>query len=347
MSSTFKRILPGPVFVGLLAITASLVANAQAGAGAQIVEDDGSKKTSWVDQFRGTFFSYGHYGASNNIDTNVGLNPTWYHRFGLLPQWNYKKLFVRARWFFSQEFTISDTTKYRHEIEMTDILLDVGTSGFKDPNSGIRIAGDLRFALPTSKTSLAQTRVLTIGPSVNVSRSFPVLSGLTLAYATRFTYRFNRKQTPQFETPSLPACGAAASDSCAEFLTNGVRGTNFDINHGPALMFSPHERVSIAASYFMFYLRMYPPARVPDEFADAQGLQGPTGPDWRYFNLFNLSVDVQLIKAVSLSAGAFTFTGQLGEDGRYLNPFFNRYTTVFLELGLDFEAAMSSFVKKS
>ena len=61
----------------------------------------------------------------------------------------------------------------RNEIQLSDIFLDLGTTGYTEKITGLKVSGDVRFTLPTSKLSQS---------SVVISRA---LLGLAVASTTR------------------------------------------------------------------------------------------------------------------------------------------------------------------
>ncbi len=272
-------------------------------------------------------------------------NPSWSHRIGLLPQVNFaKRFFARARLFLSQEFTHSDFTTYRNEIEPSDLSFDVGTSGYKEDKSGIRISGDVRFGLPTSKLSQTQTRRFSIGPSLAISRGFQVRSGLSLAYFARGTYRFNGATNRENASPRIGAC--ATPLECLEFQSSGARNPRGELLHGPNVNFSVTDNLSFSTSFFMWHLFLGPVDPLPAEYAGSKQLQAQASTDAavRHFTNFNLSVSYQVTKPLSLTFGVSSFGGQLGDNGQFVFPLFNRSTSVFLDAAIDVEAALNAFL---
>jgi hypothetical protein len=255
---------------------------------------------------------------------------------------------LRGRFFLSQEFTESDSTNTRNEVELSDVMLDTGWSGWTEKHSKVHVGADLRTTLPTSKASQAQTRLFTLGPSVNVSRRFDVLSGLTLIYSARFTYRFNRFATRQNAGPRIAAaCGIREAQECIDSINTGVRNPQFDVMHGPVVSFSPHQKVDISASFLMQRAWLPALAPIPDSVPSSTQLDAiGTGVATRDLMMFSLSVSYQAFKAVGFSFGAWTFAPQLGEDGRYMFPLFNRNTTLYLDATFDLEGAVASFRKE-
>lgn len=297
--------------------------------------------------FHGSSLSYSHSASVFTLAPGAEpfYNPNWGHRLGLFPEWHFNdQFFARGRFFISQELTLSDSTAHTREFELSDLWLDAGLTGWKEPVTGLKLGGSLRVGLPTSRVSQAQTRVATVGPGVSLTRTFDLLGGLSLSYGARFTYRFHRSTTGLNAGPSVQGCGVASSEACAEFLSTGVRNAPFDITHGLDVSFSPISVVTVAASFSLVHVWLYPLSTLPKELQSAQGIAQVLGTDTRNASSFNLSVSWQAFKPVGFTLGAFTYSSQLGPDGRFIFPLFNRNTSLYLEAAVDIEAAVSSFL---
>ncbi len=293
--------------------------------------------------YRGTSVSYGATTTVYNYSEST-LAVT--HRLGLLPEWHFGNvLTVRSRFYLTQELTQSDSTTYRNEVELSDLWLDAVWSGWREKVTGIRIAGDLRVTFPTSKFSQFSSRIMTLGPSANVSKTFKVLGGLTFVYAARLTGRFHRFTTRQNQGPATTnaACGPTVAgndliDSTACRTNTGAANIAFDVIHGPTVSFNPHERLNIAASLFM--QRGWVPALAANELVPAVPMQT------RDFIGFSLGVTYQPWDVVGFTLGAFTFANQLDLEGKTIFPLFNRNTVASLDATFDLEAVVSSITKE-
>ncbi|MBK7860466.1 MAG: hypothetical protein IPJ65_18010 [Archangiaceae bacterium] len=267
-------------------------------------------------------------------------NPTWSHNLTLAPEYHFSDyLFTRGRVFISQELTDSDTAMSAHEVEVSDVFLDVGTRGFTEKFTGLRLSGDVRFVLPTSKLSQVRTQWLTVGPSLSLSRRFPVLSGLTLGYAARGTVRFNEYTGGHKKTATLAPCiDSQAALECAEDRATGGRNGFFDLAHGPIVSFQPIETVSIDALMTWQRVWLYPVSAPPAGVEVS--LQNP-GPSVRDLTRFVLSVNWQFSEPVGVALTALTVGEQLNSFGRYQFPLFNRNTVFYLDATVDIEAVAS------
>lgn len=325
------------------ALTVSSLAAAQAvptiGAGSDGKNDRAA--------YRGTSVSYGHQlSAYNYTEETV----SWSHRVGLMPEYHFgKQAFVRARLYLSQEFTLSDSTNTRHEVELSDLWLDGVWGGWTEKNTGLRLAGDLRATFPTSKGSQAASRLFTLGPSANLSRHFNVLAGLTFIYSGRFTWRFNQFTTRQNAGGRIVNCaGLNVPELCIDTAT-GARNVQADVIHGPTISFSPHERLNVSATFLMQHGWLSPLSATPPELA---GIEIPdtvntaSVVNTRDFTAFSFGVTYTPWDVVSFTLGAFSFQTQRDTEGNLVFPLFNRSTVVSLDATFDIEAAISSFTKE-
>lgn len=327
--------------VGFLTVIGSSLALAQAVPTIGATSEGDTSKHA----YRGTSLSYGHAATALTFAPAAApyYNPTESHRIGLMPEWHpIDEFFVRGRLFISQELTLSDETNRAYEVELSDLWLDAVYAGYREKVTGLRFAGDVRFTFPTSKFSQAQSRIMTIAPGVNVSRSFKVLSGLIFVYSTRFTFRLNRFATSQNAGPSIINCDLRF---CNDLVSTGRRNAFLDVLHGPTVVFNPHEKVSIAATFLMQRAFLPELAEPPPEFANVETLQA-SGPTTRDAVAFSVGVTYQPWDLVGFTLGAFTFSSQLSSDSRYEFPLFNRNTVVSLDATFDLEAAIAAFTPK-
>jgi hypothetical protein len=294
--------------------------------------------------YRGTAVSYGHSFSLYNPTPEV---TTWSHRIGITPEWHFNKhFFLRGRFFLSQDLTLSDFTTRPYEVELSDLWVDAVWGGWKEKRTGIRLGADVRVILPTSKPSIAATRLFTLGPAANISRSFNVLSGLVLVYSGRFTYRFNRLATRQNQGGLISNCNFTTPVEECSNTSTGARNVAADIIHGPTAIFSPHEKVTVSGTFLLQHGWLSPVGPTPDQYANVPELQVPTKVNGRDFVAFSMGVTYQPIDMLSITLGAFTFSNQLASDGTYIFPLFNRNTVASLDLTFDVEATVSRITKE-
>jgi len=303
-------------------------------------------------KFAGSIVSYTHSATAYTfVPTAQGplgyYDPTWQHQLTLMPEWHPTDwLYLRGRLFLAQEITDSDVYNSAHEVALSDTSLEVGTSGWKEPTTGVRVGGYLRLTAPTSKTSLAQTRVLGVAPALRLSRSFDVLSGLSVSYTGRFSWRFNRTQTGVTDFTPLLAC---QGHTCSDFIderTTGKMNAWADIVHGPTVIFQPTPKVSVNAVFYWVYTPQFTPT-ADTGHADSLALQAQDKAGSTYtgaFTSFDLSGTWQVTKPVALSFGLSTFSPQVGTGGYYIFPLVNRDTTIYLDATFDIDATVNAFL---
>ncbi|MBL8955235.1 MAG: hypothetical protein JNK82_30955 [Myxococcaceae bacterium] len=349
----------------LITLGVSFVAFAQAGGNvAGTGAEGGVTQVPW----RGSSISYGHSLSAMSFapsgdpfpSTYVNgqqpyqYNPTWAHNLLLLPEWHFTdQFFARGRLWISQEFTQPDGLNRRYEVEFSDTLLDLGWTGWKEKYSGVRISGNVRMGFPTSKLSSLRTQLFSIGPAAVLSRTFPVLSGLSLVYLGRATGRFTRLRAGNTNAPTFAAPGGAISAACrdpqtmdadcTESTNTGINVPFFDFTHGAAISFAPHDTVSIDLT--MLWTRQW-------VYQHASSGQGHIGEELQLANTnrnggvrdltwFVASASWQFSKPVGVALTAFTIGNQLDSNGKLQQPFFNRSTVLYLDLILNIEAVTS------
>lgn len=329
--------------VGLLTCAVSFVANAAEPAATPAPAPQATARTEAVPAqpkpaiYAGSSLSYGHAASAVSFGgdpavTNEQYNPTWSHHLEIVPQLNFgEQFFVRGRLSLEQEFTDSDSETGNHEVYLGDLGLETGVKGWTIPVVGIHVGANVRFTAPTSKVSQARTMVLSVGPALALSRRFSVLSGLSVAYAGRYTYRFHR--FTEGITMTNSGCVSAIRTECRDPMGLNVHS---EVNHGPALTFSPIDVLTASATFQMSHKWKYAPTHV-------DGLPDQPNPPL-FSTLFDLSLSWQMFKPVGLTLGASTFTPGLVAQGSNLFVLFNRNTTLYLDATVDIEAAVKGIL---
>jgi len=357
--------------IAVIVFGVSFVAHGQAGGNiAGTGAEGGTTKVPW----RGSSLSYGHSLSAMSFAPNGDpfpsaydaegkqiylYNPTWAHNLLLLPEWHFTdQFFARGRLWITQEFTQPDGLNRRYEVELSDTLLDFGWTGWAEKLTGIRLSANVRMGFPTSKLSQLRTQLFSIGPAAIISKSFPVLSGLSLVYLGRATGRFNRSRTaltngPGFATPAGQVSGACRDPQtidadCAESQNTGIHVPFVDFTHGAAISFAPHSTVSIDVTMLWTRQWLYPVVSSGQghQLEDMQ-IAAATNLNVRDTTWFIAALSWQFSKPVGVSLTAFTLGNQLDSNGKYQQPFFNRNTTIYLDLILNVEAVTSLFYKPS
>ncbi len=146
-----------------------------------------------------------------------------------------------------------------------DTLLTVSwtpmrTEGARKPEAwllpgGIKLAASLAAALPTSRASRFQTRVLALTPGIALIK--PDLFGgrLSVLYAFGFTKNFNRLTTTAVDAVSFP--GLARPDgpelvSGQSEIATGTLNTSFAIRNTVAVTWLPTPRIAVGLTYVLY-----------------------------------------------------------------------------------------------
>lgn len=284
-------------------------------------------------------YEHGFSAISLNKGAEPTYNPYYAHRLTIWPHWHFGDYaLVRARLIIEQQITNADDTTYKNEVVLSDLLLDANWKGITEPYSGIKLKSGVRFTLPTSKGAQAETLRMGIGPSVGLDRKFPLLGGLTLGYASRFTFYFHGKQVAETESVYRPCGGDYSNPSgCGPEMAGGTRNAWFGILHGPSLIFVPHERVTVDASYSFIKSYLY-------DLAGGTYLGDDQDVAVRSSQWFLAAVTVEVVDFLSVSVGASTLFGDLKPNGKYRTPFFNRTTELSLSLNLAIDPLLSKFL---
>lgn len=323
-----------------LAIGAPFVAGAAVDSETRSVSGETAAKVPW----RGSMVVYEQAATTRSLlrDSQLTWNPVHVHNLSLRPEWHFSDVFfTRVRFDLEQELTDSDYTTRKHELEWSDLFLEMGTRSFKEEATGIVLSGNLRLTVPVSKISASRSLIFGASPSVFLTRSLPVLEGLILRYSARYSHRFYKDTTGSYDGHGIVGCH---DHSCDVFANTGVRNSPWDISHGPMVILVPAEGVSLTTMMNWSRAQLY-------ELGDAHvsALTGtevvapsPDDPNARYNSLFLVDASWSVMKEFTLSAGFNTMSPQLAPDGKRYNPFVNRYSMVYVNLGLHMDALISN-----
>ena len=281
---------------------------------------------------RGTTVSYMNVVSANTLDKNADLTYNPYHAMMLQvrPRWWFgETAFLKADFSLSRELTNADDTTDRGETVPGDVRLGVGASPMWNlPGVGIDTGVSLDFELPTSPISRGRTRQLGIRPGFSLRRSFDVLQGIGFGYGLMVTRYMHEYTTTARESPNIEGCGSAAL-GCEPFLNSGVRNTRWRVTHIFDASVSPLKWLSASASIMLVRDSLHPSVHDPKQSVEPQ-----TPTDTRELVGYDLEVAVSPLDAVQIAVGASTFNPQLAPDSTYYAPFFNQYTTFFVDLRL-------------
>jgi hypothetical protein len=303
----------------------------------------GSANSPW----RGSWISYDHVSTTVGLDKGAELtwNPYYAQSVTIAPR-SYLRddIYVSATWALEQELTDSDWTTKKNELIWSDIFLDVGWSGWTESNSGIRVTPTLRIALPVSKISDATTQMLALAPSVRLSRSFSVLSGLNLSWTGRWTQRFHDSTTAVMDATGMVGCGSDCVD--AERLTNtGYLNSWGDFSTGPSVILGLREDLRLNVHMRLGKAFVYDNADATFEWGGEDHEVGSgayvQNYDGRYSTYFGIGAAYDVLPSTTVSAGISTPSPQLDPEGQRRSLFFNRFTQLGLGVSIDVDVLSS------
>ncbi len=314
----------------------------------------GESEETWSDSlpFRNSRLVYENVFNAYQLNrgSDLSYNPYYAMSLSIQPRWYFlDNVSARLRLDIETELTNADSTSDYHETRLSDLNLDIVYDPIvMIPGAEISVGAGFRFSLPTSLTSQAASRYLGLGPDLRLARVFPVLDGLVLAYNFRYLKYLNRYTTLQRETNSY-GCSGSYPTYC-EHGQNGTRAAVHGFFNTIVLSLDFLREIwrpmnFTIAVVFMNYLAY--------EASDATvtlmgGQQVPVDHiedpvTHRASNWYVFDLGIEITDYLGLSIGASTYTPQLRPDSTYEQPFFNRYTTLYVDLSLDLERLVAVF----
>jgi hypothetical protein len=284
--------------------------------------------------WRGSEIIYTNEVSIAGLDRSAELtwNPYWAMTWIFKPRWWFDEIFyVGARLDLSREITEADDRTLAGETWVHDLLLSAAARRFVTiPEAEIDVSADLVLTLPTSKISRSRTLNLGLGPGLRVDRTFELIGDLSIGYHVRFTSFLHRYTTAELETPLIPGC-ARSESGCEEFLNTGERNVRWRVQHGIDLSWDPLEWFGVSAGFEHFVDWLY--AFQGEDPSLSAGTNEDT--DRRYRSAFSAEATFTPWAPIQIGIGYSTISPQLAPDSTYYNPFYNRYSTLYLDLRLE------------
>jgi hypothetical protein len=329
-------------FPAVLAAFVLALVSGQANA-AEVEASSSEGASPW----RGSAITYEHSFSALTLNKtwDNDYNPYYTQSVALMPMLSLgDQLYLRGNWVIEQELTTSDTYNRSHEIVISDLFLDVGATGWQEPETGVRIAGSLRLGLPLSKKSAAEQLYLALAPGLSLTRQFEVLEGLSIGYQGRYTYNFRKYATMQYDGPQLQC---QPGSDCDRYSESGRRTAEWVISHGPVIQLGVTPKLAVFTSYTHTRARLYDLEDIEVvgdgyEVLD-ETLPGESGYNWRDTEWFSLGASYQLIDSVGVAVGVNTAHPQQQPDSEDYPRFFNRFTALFVDLNIDVDAVTKLF----
>jgi len=293
--------------------------------------------------WRGTKLVYRNVATAFSFDKGAELtyNPYYAMTFQVSPRWWFGRIFwVGADAGLSREITDSDSTTKSGEVLWDDTLVRAGASRFyRIPVVGIEFSAGLDLIAPSSKLSQARSLYLGLRPFLGISRTFPLLKGLTLFYSLQGTKFFNEYTTSSRKSPLIPGCSGGA---CDPYLNSGLRNPEWRMTNlgGISMEFTDWIGLSASAGLVMDFVYAQ---ETQDPSVTFQPQEGQD--DRRYTMVYEVEVHTRPMPSLGIAVGASTVNPQLRANSTYEDPFINRYTTVYVDLTFHVDGLVSQILK--
>ncbi len=273
-------------------------------------------------------------GAEQTWNPTVGMNLDLSPRY-----WFSDKLSLALGIDLSGDLTENDLTTYRNEVWLGDTRAVLIARDFATiPGIDVTMSASLGVTLPTSKWSIGEGLIMSVGPSIRLGRAFPdVLGGLNIGYSARFAKNFHRYTTSELATPRIPGCLPGAAANCDSFTHTGVRNVSYRLAHGldVSLGLADWCFISLELSAFVTWLH--------DGIDDPRISLTPQEPtNVRHFFFGDLGVSFLPWSPLEVRLGINTFAPQLAPDSTHYLPGLNRFTTIYIDLRFDVAGVMSA-----
>ena len=289
----------------------------------------GSQVFLQTSMFTGTVLKAQQQYSNPTVDQSVFLQP----RYALNKDWQ-----LRGRVVFTYEYTNADNTTTKHEPRFSDTSVQLmyrGIPAFK----GIKPLVGVSLAVPTSPESRARTMLVNPGLSVQLAKTFEhVLGGeVTLLGGLSYSHPLYRFTTPgtRDQTPYAFQCYGATS-SCDGQLTGTANAS--DSISWTALVSGDWGKWSPA----LFFLGAHQWAYTFSDLPGVTRLEDHTSV--RQTTYFSAWLDYNFNSWFTAEGGYFMQRNVLSDDGKYGNPFFDRYQDTRVYVGFNFN--VDSFVEK-
>ncbi|MDD5307179.1 MAG: hypothetical protein PHU25_07645 [Deltaproteobacteria bacterium] len=318
------------------------------------------KEEEFVRPFAGTSIYWENSFSAISLDKEYDYtwNPVYEMGFGVRPVWAVtKSVSLSTDIGFSTELTNSDFSKEKHEVFFNDIPLNVRYRYRADINEDVNFNTGLKGGLliPTSKMSQYTTLYTALSLGTKVGFTFPnVASGLSLSWDPSFKKYFHESATPKPEDNLLldiPPSEQQTSEQFQALAFSDGENPSWSIANGLNLSLNIVDQLTFAFGYAHTYIYTYAVSDVTTTDAEScrttpKGCEDArnTGHNERgvYMQSFTYGLDYTPWDVLTFSIGAITSSNQLGPDGQYRTPFFNRATMLTFGVSLDLDAMISS-----
>ena len=294
-------------------------------------EPEASESLRW---WKGSSISYRNEVSARTFDKSAEpfYNPYYNMVWSFSPRFSvHEKLWFASSVSVSRELTEADSTTFDNEALLSDVAITMGSS-VRIPVAEIGVSGSFGATVPTSKVSQARTLLTSLSASLGLSRSFPVLGGLSLSYRIRGARNLHRFTTSETETPRIGACDVASGE-CDAFLNTGVRNAQWRMSNSGTIGLKFVDWLSMSVTAGIGHSWLYPSgvdqSQVSFEIEDPREL--------RYGMFQVVELQSQPMPSMGIALGMSTASAHRGPDQKTRTPFYNRDTTFYLNLTLDID----------
>jgi hypothetical protein len=285
-----------------------------------------------------------------NRGSELTYNPYYAMSLSLRPRWYFTDaLSARLRFDVETELTNSDETTQYHETRLSDLLFDLVYDPIVEiPVVNLNVGAGLRLQLPTSPQAQAETMYVGLGPQVRLSRVFDVLDGLLIYYSFRYMKYLNRYTTLQRQTNPYSCVRGDPACQAHNQLGDPARSHGFfnqimlQLDFLERLFRPMHFAVMVLFYNYLTYGA--PDATVPimgGAEAEVEHIENPVNHTASIWYVIELGIDIT--DYLGIGVGVSTFSPQLRPDSTYRQPFFNRYSNLYVDLTLDVERLVAAF----
>ena len=265
---------------------------------------------------------------SVNKDAEPTYNPYYAMVLSVAPNWNAgKSVYLRGNLSLSRELTHEDWTTYSGETTLSDTNLSAGWRAFRLNSIGLSAAVEASINLPTSKA--AQARTLQAGSGLGMTAVW-IVGNFAVIGIARVAYQWHRYSTGETEKPWVAGCSSAVA-GCDPYVNNGIRNTEWRVTNFGIVAWSPLPWLGVNLQGGVISDLLYDMSPSKARFAGVIP-SAADGVNYRELMVYGVSAELRLHKALTVALGAETVNPQLAPDSTYRAPFFNRFTTLFVDL---------------
>ena len=291
--------------------------------------------------YRGSQITYSNTVTALSLDRSADptYNPAYTMSALFRPRlWIRDLFYVQAKLEVARELTQADDTTFADETVVSDLHLATATTFFE--GAGFSLGASLDLGFPTSKASRARTMVLGFTPGVSAEWEAKLLAGLSLGVGATVTKYFDRYSTSQRDAPLIPGCRAGdGANGCSELLSTGDRNVNVRLIESFSASLDVLEWLG-----FELTADLYQDVLYPQDASDPRVSLEPQEPtDTRYTLGWGVELYFEPWKALTVAIGASALNPARAPDTSLYAPFFNRYTSFYLDLRFDMAGMVETF----